>query len=313
MVEQTPETPPEQIQPEVVSVTPKKSPLPVILLVVLGLIIVAGAVYAGFRMGRKQISPGATSEPTVVPQTTEVTSTPGATTNWKTYKNEKYGFEFKYPEKLQFEENIYPGEKGIVYCLNFKKSISFNYFFIREVYAGAAGCFFSDFGVGGVSTDFEAGRSGGFTDTQGYEKDNGKIVFKFAGTKKFEIPQDLVKKVYTNENNVEIVVVEGKTQTDSPFQVMGTPGDGNLGALINTKNPSLTGLAVVYSKTSKLLSEDEFYQVLSTFKFTNEGDTVEGRFCGGIAANLPQNQCPEGYTCKLDGDYPDAGGKCVKN
>ncbi len=30
-------------------------------------------------------------------------------------------------------------------------------------------------------------------------------------------------------------------------------------------------------------------------------------FCGGIAAV----QCKEGYVCQLDGDYPDAGGKCV--
>lgn len=39
---------------------------------------------------------------------------------------------------------------------------------------------------------------------------------------------------------------------------------------------------------------------------------VDGRFCGGIAANLPENQCPTGYKCLLDGNYPDAGGKCVK-
>jgi len=39
---------------------------------------------------------------------------------------------------------------------------------------------------------------------------------------------------------------------------------------------------------------------------------IEGRFCGGIAANLPENQCPTGYDCQLDGNYPDAGGICVK-
>lgn len=33
-----------------------------------------------------------------------------------------------------------------------------------------------------------------------------------------------------------------------------------------------------------------------------------GKFCGGIAAI----QCPAGYTCKLDGNYPDAGGRCIK-
>jgi len=31
------------------------------------------------------------------------------------------------------------------------------------------------------------------------------------------------------------------------------------------------------------------------------------KFCGGIAGLT----CPEGYSCKLDGDYPDAGGSCV--
>ncbi|MBI2123937.1 MAG: hypothetical protein HYU04_01725 [Candidatus Wildermuthbacteria bacterium] len=39
---------------------------------------------------------------------------------------------------------------------------------------------------------------------------------------------------------------------------------------------------------------------------------AQGKFCGGIAANLPEFQCPPGYYCKLTGDYPDAGGTCVK-
>lgn len=34
----------------------------------------------------------------------------------------------------------------------------------------------------------------------------------------------------------------------------------------------------------------------------------EGEFCGGIAG-IP---CSSGYKCVLDGNYPDAGGKCVK-
>lgn len=57
-------------------------------------------------------------------------------------------------------------------------------------------------------------------------------------------------------------------------------------------------------------------KILSTFKFTEQISptqaSAEGRFCGGIAANLPENQCPPGYKCQLDGNYPDAGGKCVK-
>ncbi len=64
--------------------------------------------------------------------------------------------------------------------------------------------------------------------------------------------------------------------------------------------------------------------MLDSFKFLTDATnqsisptittlSPEGKFCGGIAANLPQNQCPQGYTCRLDGDYPDAGGVCVKN
>ncbi|MFA6269284.1 MAG: Kazal-type serine protease inhibitor family protein, partial [archaeon] len=34
----------------------------------------------------------------------------------------------------------------------------------------------------------------------------------------------------------------------------------------------------------------------------------EGQFCGGIAGI----SCPDNFECKLDGKYPDAGGKCVK-
>lgn len=36
--------------------------------------------------------------------------------------------------------------------------------------------------------------------------------------------------------------------------------------------------------------------------------SAEGTLCGGIAAF----SCPSGYSCKLDGNYPDAGGHCVK-
>jgi putative hemolysin len=36
---------------------------------------------------------------------------------------------------------------------------------------------------------------------------------------------------------------------------------------------------------------------------------AEGQFCGGIAA-IP---CQKGLHCKLDGTYPDAGGKCIKD
>ncbi|MFA5840726.1 MAG: peptidoglycan-binding protein [Candidatus Paceibacterota bacterium] len=42
---------------------------------------------------------------------------------------------------------------------------------------------------------------------------------------------------------------------------------------------------------------------------TNNCPVTTGQFCGGIAGI----QCTTGYSCKLDGSYPDAGGTCIKN
>lgn len=51
-----------------------------------------------------------------------------------------------------------------------------------------------------------------------------------------------------------------------------------------------------------------YEQMLSTFKFTeNPTPNPDNKFCGGFAGKA----CPNGYTCKLDGNYPDAGGTCV--
>ena len=48
-------------------------------------------------------------------------------------------------------------------------------------------------------------------------------------------------------------------------------------------------------------------QISATFKFLDQANT-EGQFCGGIVGT----PCPSGFNCKLDGNFPDAGGKCVK-
>ena len=56
------------------------------------------------------------------------------------------------------------------------------------------------------------------------------------------------------------------------------------------------------------ISEEEERILESNLNKNNTTDS-EGKFCGGIAG-MP---CPNGYGCRLDGSYPDAGGKCIKN
>jgi hypothetical protein len=41
--------------------------------------------------------------------------------------------------------------------------------------------------------------------------------------------------------------------------------------------------------------------------WTAFGKSSPGQFCGGITGT----SCPAGFTCKYDGNYPDASGVCV--
>lgn len=47
-------------------------------------------------------------------------------------------------------------------------------------------------------------------------------------------------------------------------------------------------------------------RIVATFRFTHTMKP-DGIFCGGITAI----SCPSGYSCKLDGDYPDVDGTCM--
>lgn len=84
-----------------------------------------------------------------------------------------------------------------------------------------------------------------------------------------------------------LFMLNGSTSVkDGKYKVIFSQKDGNIYSL--------------YLKDSDLFS-----QILSTFKFTSEGE--EGQLCGGFGGI----SCPEGYSCKYDGNYPDAGGVCT--
>lgn len=111
VTQQTQEIPKKPIRPEATPETPvqlsKKNFLKITVLLTAILLITAGVFYAGVQISRKQtpvVLPTA-PPPNIKPTETYPTSIPDKTANWLTYKNEKYGFEFKYPPELILKQD----------------------------------------------------------------------------------------------------------------------------------------------------------------------------------------------------------------
>lgn len=59
--------------------------------------------------------------------------------------------------------------------------------------------------------------------------------------------------------------------------------------------------------TSLLILGLSYYFIIQNQQSNSKSNELT-KFCGGFARSI----CPEGFSCKLDGKYPDASGKCVK-
>lgn len=66
----------------------------------------------------------------------------------------------------------------------------------------------------------------------------------------------------------------------------------------------VAGLFMLY-EYDRLMNESRLWKNLPVIFPLGSRETI---FCGGITGKI----CPEGYRCKLDGDYPDASGHCVR-
>lgn len=208
--------------------------------------------------------------------------------NWKAYENKEFGFSFKYPQNWQVKKYCMPSSNTANPCTKYVLVQSYPY------------------GEPGQTLPLDA---------------NGLMVRFFPynnpeklSTKDFiESPKGLnhdgdplMKWPIENEKIGPNIFIKEITNKDDAAH---TPSYyiQDSSNTVYVIDGSITAKNYEYEKippTEYKAYINTFNQILSTFKFTDSG----GEFCGGIMGK----NCPNGYTCKLDGNYPDAGGKCVK-
>lgn len=277
--EQQPLTEASTQQPDLVPVVAEshKSFSPVVLLGVTVLVFAVGVAgyYLGTQKSTTVVLPSASpiSSPNLTnnePATTSIlieNNALDATANWETYSIKELNLEFKLPASFAkngtWKTSVYPGELGMQLCATFVKETSF---ILNIVYAGGGACEGNKFGVGATSSDFSAGREGGFSDSQGFILKEGKYFAKAPLNHEYVVPNNLVTKV-PNNTRAEVIKVMGANYYSEvvarEMPEAGTPGKGKIGALVNTKNITYPGFSIEM-ELSEDITEAVFDQILST-------------------------------------------------
>ncbi len=180
------------------------------------------------------------------------------------------------------------GDSGKQYCMVFLRTASLR--IVPKAYAGAGPCS-GDFAVGSVTPDYSAGRGGGFGDMTGYVKKNGSYYYRFLDSVSDQpLPASVVREV-TNENGVTYLLVKGSDTeydvggTTETRPMMGTPGTGYIGALVNLAGGRYKGFGI-QMKIGKSGDTETFERILSTLAYAEPASPAP-------SGSRP----PEGFTC----------------
>jgi hypothetical protein len=219
------------------------------------LAFIIGGIYFGKHKSSKQAAETNIQEQVKITKK-ELPDTPD---KWQTYQLKTLGMELKLPGKLAKEGDWKTieksGDKGAIIC------------FSNDSSGSGSICNGEVFILGSTSVDFQDDRGTRFSDVQGFENSGNKIIIKSPDGEKAEL-NDVKFRGMKNQNGVKIIKILGGNPLGENQPRIANPGEGYLGAVVNTNNPKYPGVTIQL-KIDSDVSEYEFDQILDSIKFTN--------------------------------------------
>ena len=208
---------------------------------------------------------------------------PVVTTNWKSYTSNAFGLSFQYPSDWQKSNDVLSVVNPHVFFgnpLNGTSTYHFSVFVLNNSSNLSAQAYVQKLLVDDEAQDASASANGPApTVTPKFTKQYATMVGA-SSTPAYELYDVLA----FDDNDEQIYVQENKQIIEFVFPMP-------------EANPNLS---------DPVDNNATVHAILATVSL----DPYTWKFCGGIASG--QFTCPSGYTCSLDGSYPDAGGHCAK-
>lgn len=220
----------------------------------------------------QQLHASTTSLPTSTPLAITLTPTPRTLqipTTWVPQTDTVLGITYKLPPSwglLDLSGREIPGDTGTQYCATYVAPVSM---LVARVFAGTGACGGGIFTIGTTTKNYSAGREGGFGDYAGYTKVGNKYFVRFLDSKTENLPELPIQLVseQINAHGVTYLKVRGESHwnadVESDVVTFGTPGEGNIGALVNIQNPKYTGFSIMMPRKTPN-DEMVFDQILAS-------------------------------------------------
>lgn len=228
--------------------------------------------FGGYYLGKQSTSSfqdQSPNQPITSPSPTVLqTSIPEG---WKSYSIPQLNLNFNLPTKIStlgtWSTEVIPGSTGNKVCFRLKEKQSL---LVRTLHAAGIGmCSGNTFTIHAASNDFRADRGPDYGDISGYLVTDNNLFVNKNNPKAKSTPKELYE-IKTNENGVEYALLVGRNEQNGELMipVVGTPGDGQVSALINTNNPVYPGVTVTM-KLGNGFDKQLLDDILSTFKFVD--------------------------------------------